>query len=308
MVVVVGTYLGASKDIPFTKPYELKAVFTNANNIKPKSPVRIAGVEVGKVSKIERRGEDSTDAVVTMKIQKRGLPIHKDATLKIRPRIFLEGNFFVDLKPGTPDQPSVDSGDTIPMNQTSAPVQIDQVLSSLQKDTRLSLKQLLVGYGEAIDGKPTKAEDKDQAAISKGETAAKSLNDAIDYGKDAFRQTALVNEALLGVEIHDLSKLIRGQQKVFAALDQNEAALQDLITNFNLTTAAFADESGNLSADDRDPAGPPAHGGHDVQRPERRLPAHPRLREGNPAGRARHPGHDRGGLPLDRPDPGSRVA
>ena len=32
-----------------------------------------------------------------MEIDDKGLPIHKDATLKIRPRIFLEGNFFVDL-------------------------------------------------------------------------------------------------------------------------------------------------------------------------------------------------------------------
>ena len=34
-----------------------------------------------------------------MEIEDKGLPIHKDATLKIRPRIFLEGNFFVDLSP-----------------------------------------------------------------------------------------------------------------------------------------------------------------------------------------------------------------
>ena len=35
-----------------------------------------------------------------MRIDKKGLPIHKDATIQIRPRIFLEGNFFVDLQPG----------------------------------------------------------------------------------------------------------------------------------------------------------------------------------------------------------------
>ena len=50
---------------------------------------------------------------VTMAIDDEGLPIHKDATAKIRSRIFLEGNFFVDLKPGTPSAPNVDDGDTI---------------------------------------------------------------------------------------------------------------------------------------------------------------------------------------------------
>ena len=39
-------------------------------------------------------------ADVTMNITNQGLPIHDDATFAIRPRIFLEGNFFVDVSPG----------------------------------------------------------------------------------------------------------------------------------------------------------------------------------------------------------------
>ena len=97
------TYFGFTKDIPFTHGFRVNAVFESANSIRPNSPVRIAGVNVGKVKKIER--QDGTDAaVVTMEINDKGLPIHKDATMKIRPRIFLEGNFFVDLKPGTPSR------------------------------------------------------------------------------------------------------------------------------------------------------------------------------------------------------------
>ena len=66
--------------------------------------MRIAGVNVGKVTEIE--GKPGSDAaVVTMEINGKGLPIHKDATMKIRPRIFLEGNFFVDVSPGTPSAP-----------------------------------------------------------------------------------------------------------------------------------------------------------------------------------------------------------
>ena len=36
-----------------------------------------------------------------MRIQDKGRPLHPDAHFKIRPRIFLEGNFFVDVTPGT---------------------------------------------------------------------------------------------------------------------------------------------------------------------------------------------------------------
>ena len=48
------------------------------------------------------RSKGDNGAVVTMRIQDKGRPLHKDARFKIRPRIFLEGNFFVDVTPGTP--------------------------------------------------------------------------------------------------------------------------------------------------------------------------------------------------------------
>ena len=55
-------------------------------------------------------------------------PHGRDAST-IRPRIFLEGNFFVDVQPGTPSAPTLGDGDTIPINQTAAPVQLDQILT-----------------------------------------------------------------------------------------------------------------------------------------------------------------------------------
>src|SRR3712207_8346688 len=84
--------LGFRKDIPFTQGFRMKAVFETSNNLRTNSPVRIAGVEVGRVKKIKRY-QNTDMAEVEMEILEKGLPIHKDATLKIGPRIFLEGNF-----------------------------------------------------------------------------------------------------------------------------------------------------------------------------------------------------------------------
>src|SRR5688500_15532812 len=95
----IGTYLGFTKDIPLTKGYRVSAVFESATSIRPNSPVRVAGVNVGKVKKVSRY-QDTDMALVEMEITEAGLPIHKDATMKIRPRIFLDGNFFVDVSPG----------------------------------------------------------------------------------------------------------------------------------------------------------------------------------------------------------------
>ena len=50
IVAIVGPYIAFSKHIPFTgHGYELTATFHNAVAIAPKSPVRIAGVDVGEV-------------------------------------------------------------------------------------------------------------------------------------------------------------------------------------------------------------------------------------------------------------------
>jgi phospholipid/cholesterol/gamma-HCH transport system substrate-binding protein len=246
LVIVVVTFLGVSKDIPFTRPFQVKAVFENAPPINKNQSVRIAGVEVGKVSKVESAGGDSPAVVVTMKLNDDALPIHKDARVKVRPRLFFEGNLFFDIRPGTPGTGKLEDGDTIPASQTSAPVQLDQVLSTLNTDTRQDLQKLLVGYGDAINGKPKPGEDADQDPATKGETAGKSLNDSYRYAADSLRGGALVNDALRGTELHDLSKLIGSQQKVFAALSSREGSLKDLITNFNTTMGALASQEANL--------------------------------------------------------------
>jgi ABC-type transporter Mla subunit MlaD len=244
--VVIACFFVFTKANPFASSYTLKGTFANASNIRPNSPVRIAGVEVGKVTNVEPAGPDSTAATLTMELSDRGLPIHADAYMKIRPRIFLEGNFFVDLSPGSPSARELRSGATLPMTQTDSSVQIDQVLSTFQKDVRGNLQSLLQGYGAALYADPAPGEDADQDPSTRGERAAQSLNDTLDYSPGALRGTALVNQALLGQDPHDLSKLIGGLQRTTTKLASREQSLKNLITNFNLTTAALASEQGNL--------------------------------------------------------------
>ena len=152
-LVVVGlcTYFGFSKANPFANPYEFKAVFHDVNNLKPKSPVRIAGVDVGKVVKVEAVEDGKGAAQVTMEVEEKGLPIKEDAELKIRPRIFLEGNFFVDVEPGSPSAGDLERDEVIPVTQTAAPVQWGDLLTALQSDTREDLKTFLREYSKGLD-------------------------------------------------------------------------------------------------------------------------------------------------------------
>ena len=72
-----------------------------------------------------------------------GLPVHKDATLRIRYRLFLEGGYYMQLDPGTPGAPVAKDGFTIPEQNTSAPVQFYNVLSTFNAASRNSLAHLL---------------------------------------------------------------------------------------------------------------------------------------------------------------------
>ena len=247
VVACIGVFFGFTKHIPFTHGFRVNAVFQSANSIRKNSPVRIAGVNVGKVTKIE--GQPGSDAaVVTMEINDKGLPIHKDAVMKIRPRIFLEGNFFVDILPGTPSAPTIADGDTIPLTQTATPVQLDQVLSALQSDTRTNLQKTLEGLGTGLTYKPSKAQDTDADPSARGESAAESLNDAIRYGERSLKGTAIVADAFLGTEDHDLSGLIDGLSRTTEGLGRNEDQLKNLVTSFNTTVAATASQAANLRA------------------------------------------------------------
>jgi phospholipid/cholesterol/gamma-HCH transport system substrate-binding protein len=220
---------------PFSNPYTVHVIFSNANGLRPQSSlVRIGGVNVGKVSdvspvsscKVNGQTEKQCEASdVTMTIDPVGLPIHKDATFAIRPRIFLEGNFFIDVHPGTPEAPIAGSGYTFPINSGTQPVQFDQFLSSLQSNTRANLQELLKQYG---------------TAVIKGGPA---YNASIQYWLPAYEYTSIVSHDFLGIQPHDLSNWIAKQGPVVGALDAHPQNLQSLITDFNTTANAFATQS-----------------------------------------------------------------
>lgn len=256
-LAAVVTYFGFTKAIPFRHHFEIQAVVKNSNLLRPRSPVRIAGVNVGEVVKIGRYKQTNL-AVLTLRINDDGQPIHRDATIKIRPRLFLEGNFYVDLKPGTPETGKLDDRGLIPVGQTSVPTQLDQVLTALQSDTRASLQETLKGLGEAFNAKPTPEEDAVQDQAVRGMSGGQALNETLKTSPRSLKQGAQVFGALLGPHPHDLSKTVRGLTKAFTALADEQDDLGSFVEDFNQTmgtTAAHAAELRTVVAD----LGPTVH-------------------------------------------------
>jgi phospholipid/cholesterol/gamma-HCH transport system substrate-binding protein len=228
LLIAIGSYFAFAKALPFRHHYQVKFVVENANVLQPRSVVRIAGVDVGQVDKIERY-RDTKMALVTMRIADRGRPVHTDAEIKIRPRLFLEGNFYVDLKPGTSKAPELDDGGMLPVTQTARPVQLDQILSSLQAPTRKSLQSAVHGFADALDsGKPTGAE---------------ALNRTLRTSPQSLRDSAVVGQALVGPEGNDLAAALAGFAKAAKAVADNETAATSLVRDFRTTMGTLASKS-----------------------------------------------------------------
>jgi hypothetical protein len=114
------------------------------------------------------------------------------------------------------------------------------VLASLTANARSNLQTLLAGLGSALNGAPTAAQDSTQDPSVRGLTAGQSLNLSLKYSADAFRASAIVNDALLGIEPHDLAGVVQGSARVFRGLAASGNQLAGLVTNFDSTLAALA--------------------------------------------------------------------
>jgi virulence factor Mce-like protein len=225
---VVAVWLAFGGTNPFERPFQLRAVVQSGSELHSRTPVRIAGVDVGKVKRVER-GPGAT-AIVTMSVDRAGLPIHRDATIKVRPRIFLEGNFYLELRPGTPAAPEMRSGDTIPLGQTAIPVQLDQILTTLDQSSRGNLTSVVHGLADALK-----------------EGGAKEVGSSLPAWEDALARGSQGMEALRGLEEHDLSQALVGLDRTTAALADRDDELAATVSSLYRTTAALASRREQLA-------------------------------------------------------------
>src|SRR2546421_3716924 len=153
-IVIAGTVLitfyAFNRGLPFAPQFTLYALVNNSVNVRGDSPVRIAGIDVGHVSGVAPAGQASK---IVFTVNNNGLPIHKDATIRVRDRLFLEGGYYLELDPGSPSAPLLHDGDTIPESQTSTPVQFYNVLSTFDLATRTNLRNLLETLNQGLSSR-----------------------------------------------------------------------------------------------------------------------------------------------------------
>jgi ABC-type transporter Mla subunit MlaD len=158
LVAIVAVFLSynANTGLPFVPTYDLKANLPNGSQLVTGFEVRIGGARVGQISKIEpkQRGDGSTYAQVTMKLDKEIEPVPTDSELLVRPRSAL-GLKYVELRPGRSPE-GLESGATIPIEQARPEVvEIDDLFNMFDDKARIGARRSLDGYGGGLAGRGT---------------------------------------------------------------------------------------------------------------------------------------------------------
>jgi phospholipid/cholesterol/gamma-HCH transport system substrate-binding protein len=217
--------------------YTVRAPFSEAAAVMPGQgqAVTIAGVQVGLVGGVQL---ENGQAVVTMNLYKRYAPIYRNATVLLRPRTPLK-DMYLALDPGTPSAGRVPNGGTMSVASTAPDIDVDQILGSLDADTRNYLLLLLSGGSQAFAGRGADGGRPNPTAVAQlrgifkrfapldqhTETFASVLARRSANLRQAIHNLDLVTTALGGVN-GQLASLIRASNTDFGAIASQDASLE----------------------------------------------------------------------------------
>ena len=172
LILVIGSYLGFTKDIPFTTPYQINA----SSSRRTRSARARRSASPASTSARSRRSsaQEGCDRRRREDADPRPGPADPQGRDGEDPPAHLpRGQLLRRPQAGHAERRrSSDDGDTIKITSTATPVQLDEVLTALQSDSRQDLKDLLDGLSTALTSKPTAAENRDADPSTRGETAA----------------------------------------------------------------------------------------------------------------------------------------
>lgn len=206
---------------PITKAgYQVSFTVSRVGNLVNYSDVMIAGVPVGKVESVEPR-EGQAD--VTIKLDQE-YPLHKGAKVRIGNKTLVEESY-VEIVDGQGGE--IVNGSTLPADAVKPAVTVDDVLASLDDETRAALADSLRSLGAG-----TKGSRKDVSVALTG------LGELGREGKSVFDALAEQSE--------DLKELSGNSAALLAALDTRRGQIADMVSNANALTAATASRSDQL--------------------------------------------------------------
>jgi phospholipid/cholesterol/gamma-HCH transport system substrate-binding protein len=230
-VVVAGYILNHERlRFPFiqSSPFTINAQFATAQAVTPGQgqSVRVSGVQIGEISGVTLQNGMAT---VQMQIddQYKHL-IHTDATALLRPKTGLK-DMFIEVDPGSKSAPVVKPGWTMPVSNTNPDIDVDEILGSLDADTRAYLQLLVNGAGQGLKGQ-----------------GGSELAQVLERFEPTHRDLARLNQAV-AVRGSDLRQLINSLQRLNTALVTKQGQIVQLVDSSSKVFHAFASEDSNIS-------------------------------------------------------------
>lgn len=212
------------------------AIFDNASPLSPGNKVQLHGVRIGTIENISlRQGK----AHVELALDPGAPALHRDARAVIKP-VSLLGERYIDLFAGSDSAPYMTGHRVIPASQTSAAVDLDQVLDTLDDPTSTGLASMVTALGEGINGRGANT----AAALR---ALAPAMNRTSELGDILDQQNAIL------VKLIDYA---HGNAKAFADNDgktmdrvvsQARQALSTVAANRRSLSEALGELPGTLS-------------------------------------------------------------
>ncbi len=206
---------------------EVEAELSSAQAVTPGQgqTVNVAGVEVGEISQVRL---EQGRAIVTLKLKEDSVPVYNDASVLLRPKTGLK-DMVAELTPGTPDAGELEEGQRIPIGQTLPDVNLDEILASLDADTRTYLQLLLSDGGDALGGN------------------GRALANTIRRFEPTARDTRRI-AGRLAKRRENIKRAIHSFSLVVDELGSKDDQLAQFVDSSNAVFAALADQDANLRA------------------------------------------------------------
>ena len=206
---------------------EVEAELSTAQAVTPGQgqTVNVAGVEVGEISGV--RLEDGK-AIVTLKLEEDSVPVYRNASVLLRPKTGLK-DMVAELTPGTKDAGELEDGQRIPIGQTSPDVNLDEILSVLDGDTRSYLQLLLSDGAQGLKGN------------------GRELANTIRRIEPTARYTRAIAEQL-ATRRRNIKRAIHNFSLVVDELGGKDDQLAEFVENSNAVFASLVSQDANLRA------------------------------------------------------------
>lgn len=225
------------------------AVFSDAAAVAPgqHQEVRVAGVHVGQISSASVT--PGGQARIGLQISDTSLKVYANATALLQAKTPLN-EMYVALDPGTPAAPPLRDGQTIPVEQTQSPVEIDQILSHLgpnqQNAQRILLSETNIALRAAAPSITSDLSSLD-AQLGSLQPVSRAL---------ATRQAdirALVTDldqiaAAIGGNDSRLASLLGTAQTTLQTLSSNDSSLRQTLADLPGTTDALGTSLAKVQA------------------------------------------------------------